>query len=217
MDDSRSPEGLRERKRRATENAIEEAAVALALRVGPAAATVEAICRDAGVSRSTFFNYFPSKEQAIFGRAVELAPDAASEAILDAHATELAVGVFHVGLHVLGSRRVNTEVARARVALVAADPSLAHHHAAALAKLEAGLVALLADWLARHPDAQRLPGDPLVEATLTVAAATGAGRLMMAEFLGGAGDVAIDEGRFRSALAAMSLVAGGGPTGAPPG
>lgn len=214
MDDSRSSGGLRERKRRATENAIEAAAVGLALRDGIPAATVEAICREAGVSRSTFFNYFPSKEQAIFGRAAEFASDSTSEAILDAHAGELAVGVFYVGLHALGSQRVNTEVARARVALVAADPALAHHHAAAVAKLEAGLVALLADWMARHPDARRLPGDPLVEATLTVAAAIGAGRLMMAEFLAGAGDVAIDEERFRAALAAMALVAGAGAPGA---
>ena len=59
-------DGLRERKKQATRQALHEAAVRLVRAFGPQAVTVDAICADAGVSRRTFFNYFDSKEQALF-------------------------------------------------------------------------------------------------------------------------------------------------------
>ncbi|MGH3704046.1 MAG: TetR family transcriptional regulator [Agromyces sp.] len=199
--------GLRARKRRATENAIELAAVSIASEQGLGAATIDAICRRADVSRSTFFNYFPSKEQAIFGRAVELDPRPEFDAILDAHAADLVFGVFLVGTAALGSQQVNTEVARLRGEIIAGDPALAHHYAAAVAHLESRLVVVLAGWLARHPEAQRLSGvDAGAEAVLTVGAATTAGRLMMAGFFAGEGDMAIDESAFRAAVAALGRI-----------
>ncbi|MFE7793504.1 TetR family transcriptional regulator [Streptomyces sp. NPDC057460] len=60
------PDGLRERKKRATRSALQSSAVALFRRHGPDAVTVEDICADAGVSPRTFFNYFSSKEDAVF-------------------------------------------------------------------------------------------------------------------------------------------------------
>ena len=59
--------GLRERKKRATRQALCDAALQLTLERGPAHLTVEEISAAAGVSPRTFFNYFPGKEQAIIG------------------------------------------------------------------------------------------------------------------------------------------------------
>lgn len=62
-------EGLRERKKAETHQALAKAALDLADRLGPERVTVEAIADAAGVSPRTFFNYFPSKEDAIVGIA----------------------------------------------------------------------------------------------------------------------------------------------------
>lgn len=56
--------GLRERKKQATRNAIAEAAVRLAAEHGVENVTVEAISEAAGVSPRTFFNYFPTHDDA---------------------------------------------------------------------------------------------------------------------------------------------------------
>jgi AcrR family transcriptional regulator len=57
---------LRERRRRETSKAVAEAALDLALDQGWAAVTVDAIAARAGISRRTFFNYFATKDEALF-------------------------------------------------------------------------------------------------------------------------------------------------------
>jgi AcrR family transcriptional regulator len=57
---------LRERKKAETREALRAAAIRLFLEHGPSAVTVNDICAAAGVSRRTFFNYFESKEAALF-------------------------------------------------------------------------------------------------------------------------------------------------------
>jgi AcrR family transcriptional regulator len=59
--------GVRERKRRATRNAIQRAALTLSLDWGFDRITVEEISRAAQVSSRTFFNYFATKEAAVVG------------------------------------------------------------------------------------------------------------------------------------------------------
>jgi AcrR family transcriptional regulator len=59
-------QGLRERKKVATRQALHEAALRLALESGPDRITVDAIADEAGVSRRTFSNYFANKEEALF-------------------------------------------------------------------------------------------------------------------------------------------------------
>ncbi|UNT00420.1 TetR/AcrR family transcriptional regulator [Streptomyces tubbatahanensis] len=59
------PPGLRERKKRATREALREAALRLAVEHGPDRVRVEDIAEAAGVSPRTYNNYFASREQAI--------------------------------------------------------------------------------------------------------------------------------------------------------
>ena len=66
MTESLSP-NLRERKKAETWTTLHEAAATLAQQQGLEHATVEAIAQSAGVSARTFFNYFPTKEDAVLG------------------------------------------------------------------------------------------------------------------------------------------------------
>jgi AcrR family transcriptional regulator len=67
--------GLRERKRAATRAAITAIARSLTSEHGLNGYTVEEVCERAGISRRTFFNYFPSKEDAIIGHVDDDFPD----------------------------------------------------------------------------------------------------------------------------------------------
>ncbi|UED85136.1 TetR/AcrR family transcriptional regulator [Streptomyces profundus] len=64
MTGNRDP-GLRERKKRATREALRTAALRLALEHGPEQVRVDDIARAAGVSPRTYNNYFSSREEAI--------------------------------------------------------------------------------------------------------------------------------------------------------
>jgi AcrR family transcriptional regulator len=66
---------LRERKKLETWHLIHDAAAELALDEDISCVTVEAIASEAGVSQRTFFNYFPSKEDAILGVHAPQAPE----------------------------------------------------------------------------------------------------------------------------------------------
>src|SRR5258708_35242601 len=57
--------GLRERKKQKTKAAIQRAALRLFKRQGYEETTVEQIAAAADISESTFFNYFPSKENVV--------------------------------------------------------------------------------------------------------------------------------------------------------
>lgn len=67
-------QGLRARKREATRSAITKAARILTAQKGLNGFTIEQLCEEVGVSRRTFFNYFPSKEDAIIGHLLDEFP-----------------------------------------------------------------------------------------------------------------------------------------------
>jgi AcrR family transcriptional regulator len=64
------PQSLRERKKRATREALQTAALRLALEHGPENVRVEDIAAAAGVSPRTYNNYFSSREAAIVAAIV---------------------------------------------------------------------------------------------------------------------------------------------------
>ena len=65
---------LRSRRRQQTRAEIHQCAVDLVLERGFAAVTVEDIAQAAGVAPRTFFNYFPTKQEAIFPGPPSLDP-----------------------------------------------------------------------------------------------------------------------------------------------
>ena len=73
-----SADSTRTQRKRETSRALTDVARRLTSDRGFAGFTVEEVCAEVGVSRRTFFNYFESKENAIFGFA---AIDSRQEAI----------------------------------------------------------------------------------------------------------------------------------------
>lgn len=81
-------ESRRDAKRRATRASLVNAARALTARHGVHGFTVEQLCEQVGVSRRTFFNYFPTKDEAILGAPADELPADAVAAFLAGGAPE---------------------------------------------------------------------------------------------------------------------------------
>jgi AcrR family transcriptional regulator len=99
---TRAPEGLRERKKRQTREALSWAALRLSVERGFGNVLVEDIAAEAGVSARTFNNYFASKAEAIVWRHLDrvhriaalLRERPAEESVWEA-VTEALVTPFH--------------------------------------------------------------------------------------------------------------------------
>src|SRR5262249_9283137 len=84
-------EGLRGRRRRQTRSEIHEAALRMALERGIDNVTVDDISADAGVSRRTFFKYFPKQEAAGAPAPMEIPAELAAEFLAAGPAPNLAI------------------------------------------------------------------------------------------------------------------------------
>lgn len=140
--------GLRERRKVETWTALHEAAASLAQQRGLEQATVEAIADSAGVSARTFFNYFPSKEDAVLGlREPVLDPDESAKLTgardLLAQASLLLVAVARSAIG-------DTDPARRRELLLR-YPDLFQRHMEYIAKAEALVCGAVVEALSGEP------------------------------------------------------------------
>lgn len=121
-----SDEGLRARKQRETREAIHRIAVRNALAEGPDSVTVAAISAEANVSTRTFFNYFPTKEDAMLGFHDAL-PTEAELAAFVAHEREsgdLLEDVVALMREVFSASPIDGKIMHERRALIQKYPQL---------------------------------------------------------------------------------------------
>jgi AcrR family transcriptional regulator len=159
-----APASLRERKKQATRRSLRRIALDLVAERGFAQVTVEDIAAAADVSPRTFFNYFPSKEAALFGA------DPERTAVLRRRIVEEAPG--ETALEAL--RQIMMDEARARSAEIAdlggekqewmkhmrvtqSDLHLRAARAAHMASIESEIAAAVAERLGTDPDRDPYP------------------------------------------------------------
>lgn len=205
-------EGLRERKKRQTENAIEIAAVRIALRDGFAQVTVREICALAEISRATFFNYMPTREAAIFGKPIELIEAESAERTLAAASTTDAVSAVYVLLLAsVGHTRMNPAVARGRARLAMEQPGALELIKNQYARISTQLTVYLSGWLSVHPEYRRLPeASVLEEASLAVGVGLTAMGAVFAVQEDAPGDIELSTSVFRAQLDAIERLAAPG-------
>ncbi|MEQ3552131.1 TetR family transcriptional regulator [Pseudonocardia nematodicida] len=163
--------GLRERKKLATREAVRAATVRLTEQHGIGDVTVEMIARAADVSVRTFFNHFPSKEEAVLDvvrtRAAVLIEEfrrrPPEEPLLDA--------VREAALTVIDRDDALGRVHLVALRLVRDTPTLRAHEMAVLAEQEAALAGAIT---------VRLGVDPASDTRSVVAAAAALSTLRIA-------------------------------------
>ncbi|MGX1615616.1 acyl-CoA-like ligand-binding transcription factor [Micromonospora chalcea] len=151
MTTDQSRPGLRDRKKRQTRAALSAAALRLVAERGLDQVTVEEISEAADVSARTFFNYFPSKDEALLGdqptdREVLAARVVAAPPEVSAFdALRLAFG------DVVEAIEADREVWLLRLRVIAANPSLLPRLISGNAETEQVIVAAVAARLGLDP------------------------------------------------------------------
>lgn len=109
-----------------------------------AAATVEAITERAGVSRRTFFNYFPTKEDALLGTSAPVVPEDAFERFLARSADDTFAEALHLVIAIVRSTHLLELPVGTRGRLLLEFPSLKARLAQHVSAAE-GLIATALD------------------------------------------------------------------------
>jgi AcrR family transcriptional regulator len=141
--------GLRERKKRATRDALARAALVLFVERGYDETTLAEIAEVAGVSTRTIFAYFPSKEDILFA-TMQTMRDALARALADRPAGTDALTALQE--FILSSAHEKTELDHKLGQVIAADPTLSSHKRARIAEFQEVLAAAIADDLGVGPD-----------------------------------------------------------------
>ena len=138
-------EGLRARKRAATQSALERAAVALALEHGYDNVTVDMICEAAMVSPRTFFNYCGTKEGAFLGGTPPKPTDAAHQGFVHGTGRDVLGDLVGMIAAAVADHSPDTELLRKRRMLIERTPELLTGETSRIAELEEHLVQLVLD------------------------------------------------------------------------
>lgn len=105
----------------ATKTAIEDAALDLALARGYDQVTVDMICEQVGVTQRTFFNHFPTKDDALLGRDLPQIDERAARQFIIARGSVLIDAVSLITMPVEG--RTHHRMSE-RWKVIAATPTL---------------------------------------------------------------------------------------------
>jgi len=169
-----SPElGRRDRKKLETHRALRSAALRLVAKRGLHQVTVEDIAEAADVSVRTFFNHFPSKEDAIVGLDPERV-DELREALAARPAEEPPLTALHAVLAELALTMVErSEEWPLHMEVVRASPALLPRLMASFAAYERALMEVIACRTGTDPDRDLYPA-------LTTGVAMGAFRAVLA-------------------------------------
>lgn len=201
MGDANGCESLRDRKKAQSRHDIERALLELVLERGYESVTVEDACQRAGVSKKTFFNYFPSKDAAIRGRFDAPVSQEELEALLESdmesNYVDLMVQAVQSGL-ACGPGE-DSRIQELRRAVLAKSPQLLFRGHKDIADMQAVISKALRSHLTAHPDRRSLPDSPLA---VEILAATSAVASMMRIRL----VMSIRDGRDPGAAEARSLL-----------
>lgn len=134
--------GLRERRKLGTRRALEDAALRLFARDGFDETPVEAIAAEAGVSARTFFRYFATKDEVLYGHR-EDRQGVLHEAVVAAPASTSALDALHLGLLAIAPT-FDREQTRLQERAVARSPVLRGRQAEVTVSWELAMAAALA-------------------------------------------------------------------------
>lgn len=150
---SDSADSLREQRKRETSRSLTETARALTRDHGFAGFTIEELCAEVGVSRRTFFNYFESKENAVFGFAVIDSRQEQLEAAFRTQTGDLLDDFIELTIHRFALFNPLDD-AQALFAVIEQEPRLLKAAFEQLAKNERRDMALIAERPDSGPDAE---------------------------------------------------------------
>lgn len=162
-------EGLRARKRAATQAALERAAIALALENGYENVTVDAICEAAMVSPRTFFNYFGTKEAVFLGASPPMPTEEAIHAFVHASGNNVLGDLVELATSALVDPEPDLTLLRSRRRLIERTPELLAGEITRIAEMEKALMRLVLDRFQAQGPGETATPDLADEAHMVVA------------------------------------------------